>query len=77
MPEHIERPLCQQSICPKRIDKRGIVCPFCSEDDFDLPGLKGHLMWDCVVYAKTETFKRVFLCFEDEKIEMKPIKEIK
>lgn len=33
-----------------------VVCPFCLEDDFDLPGLKAHLErgW-CVVYNVVET----------------------
>ena len=28
-------------------------CPFCDEDDFDLIGLKNHLIWGCEAYANT------------------------
>ncbi len=30
------------------------TCPFCKEDDFDLPGLKNHLAWYCRVYQEVE-----------------------
>lgn len=30
-------------------------CPFCGEPDFDLVGLKGHLLFDCQVFESTET----------------------
>lgn len=30
----------------------GVVCPFCSDDDFDLSGLKGHLERWCAEYKK-------------------------
>ena len=31
-----------------------IKCPFCGEDDFDLEGLKTHLLNHCEVFDKTE-----------------------
>ena len=31
-----------------------IKCPFCQEDDFDLPGLKHHLLMYCEAYRNTE-----------------------
>lgn len=33
---------------------KGVVCPFCNEDDFDLVGLKLHLMQHCENYQATE-----------------------
>lgn len=30
-------------------------CPFCGERDFDLVGLKGHLLNTCEEFDKTET----------------------
>ena len=37
------------------------VCPFCGEDDFDLGGLKFHLVngW-CPIYELVPTFERIF-----------------
>ena len=35
--------------------KDGIVCPFCGEDDFDLIGLKAHLMAGCEEFDNTLT----------------------
>ena len=36
-------------------------CPFCGEDDFDLVGLKSHLVHgDCDEFNKTENIKRIF-----------------
>lgn len=32
-----------------------VVCPFCSEDDFDLIGLKKHLVCYCEKYAETKS----------------------
>jgi len=38
-----------------------IVCPFCREKDFDLEGLKTHLVHgDCEVYNKVKTVERLF-----------------
>ncbi len=38
-----------------------LACPFCKENDFDLPGLKSHLSHgDCAVYNDTENFERLF-----------------
>ena len=31
-----------------------VTCPFCGENDFDLPGLKAHLTWYCEAYENTE-----------------------
>jgi hypothetical protein len=38
------------------MDKIGIVCPFCGEDDFDLIGLKFHhlLAGHCDVWSELE-----------------------
>lgn len=42
-------------------EKKGVVCPFCGEDDFDFPGLKWHLTGvsilgnnNCEAYQNTE-----------------------
>lgn len=32
-----------------------ITCPFCGERDFDLVGLKGHLLSSCEKFEETET----------------------
>jgi len=32
-------------------------CPFCGEDDFDLIGLKFHLLYYCEVFEKTENIR--------------------
>lgn len=37
-----------------------LECPFCCEDDFDLVGLKGHLLHDCTGFAEIEAPTRVF-----------------
>lgn len=38
-----------------------VVCPFCGEGDFDLPGLKSHLeKGDCEPFENTERLKRLF-----------------
>ena len=38
-----------------------ITCPFCKETDFDLIGLKSHLLnGDCDVFNNIETIKRLF-----------------
>lgn len=35
---------------------RGLIeCPFCGEKDFDLVGLKSHLLNSCEVFDQTET----------------------
>ena len=35
-----------------------VKCPFCGEDDFDLPGLKGHLViFGCVVFEDLNPFE--------------------
>ena len=39
----------------KEIDSETIKCPFCSEKDFDLRGLKGHLEHgDCEPYEEID-----------------------
>lgn len=38
-----------------------IQCPFCKENDFDLIGLKGHLLYgDCEVFEAVEKSVRYF-----------------
>jgi len=37
-----------------------VVCPFCGEEDFDLIGLKSHLLNDCENFINTKFLKRVF-----------------
>jgi hypothetical protein len=32
-----------------------IECPFCGEKDFDLVGLKGHLLNSCEEFEETDT----------------------
>ena len=32
-----------------------LICPYCKETDFDLIGLKGHLLYDCTVFSETMT----------------------
>ena len=42
-------------------DDRYVICPFCKETDFDLVGLKSHLLHgDCDIFNKTEEIARVF-----------------
>jgi hypothetical protein len=36
-----------------------ILCPFCKEPDFDLIGLKSHLLKDCEQFDNTENIKRL------------------
>jgi len=33
--------------------KTGIVCPYCGDDDYDLPGLKHHLWYYCEEFMRT------------------------
>ena len=35
-------------------------CPFCGEDDFDLIGLKYHLLNYCKIFEETETMINYF-----------------
>ena len=35
-------------------EDKGISCPYCGEDDFDLLGLKHHLERYCKIYQETE-----------------------
>ena len=37
-----------------KVKKENVVCPFCSEDDFDLVGLKYHLARYCEEFNKTD-----------------------
>lgn len=38
-----------------------VDCPFCDEADFDLPGLKSHLLYgDCLSWNQTDETRRVF-----------------
>lgn len=38
-----------------------MTCPFCAEDDFDMPGLKSHLAsGDCEPYNRTQVLTRRF-----------------
>jgi hypothetical protein len=34
-----------------------LVCPYCAEPDFDLVGLKSHLLCDCEVFENTEDIR--------------------
>jgi hypothetical protein len=36
-------------------------CPFCGEDDFDLIGLKHHLLKFCDVFRETKSFEEDIL----------------
>ncbi len=46
---------CDESPCICPVD-----CPFCKDDDFDLPGLKAHFEnGDCEVYNETEDLERI------------------
>ena len=38
----------------KAKETSNIICPFCEEDNFDLIGLKIHLLNHCSIYDKTE-----------------------
>ncbi len=35
--------------------KKYTICPFCGEDDFDLIGLKYHLIYICLVFKNRES----------------------
>jgi len=35
-------------------------CPYCGVDDFDLIGLKYHLLVHCKIFEETEEIKDVF-----------------
>lgn len=37
-----------------------VVCPYCGEKDFDLVGLKNHLLAHCDKFRKTETLQNVW-----------------
>lgn len=40
-----------------------VRCPFCGEDDFDLPGLKNHLLFFCSAYDSVEQLRPpLFAC---------------
>lgn len=45
-----------EKIC-NEIIKKDISCPFCKEDDFDLRGLKHHLLYCCEPFESTERIK--------------------
>jgi len=34
-----------------------MTCPFCGEQEFDLIGLKYHLLYCCELFKKTENIK--------------------
>ena len=38
-----------------RENNTGVVCPFCGEDDFDLTGLKRHMIRYCTAYQEADT----------------------
>ena len=40
-----------------QVDRQNIVCPFCSEDGFDKPGLKDHLNVYCEIYQNVEVLR--------------------
>lgn len=40
--------------------KQDIKCSFCNEDDFDLIGLKSHLIQDCEIFENTKIVKKMF-----------------
>lgn len=44
----------------KPLYEETVSCPFCGERDFDLVGLKGHLIQDCEDFKDTESPIRVF-----------------
>jgi hypothetical protein len=45
----------------EQMDSSDVICPFCKEKDFDLIGLKGHLMQgDCEVFNRIEIRPRWF-----------------
>ncbi len=48
-----EREIYEQ--CDKENIDEHVLCPFCKEPGFDLPGLKDHLSNYCDEYNKTET----------------------
>lgn len=35
----------------EEVKKEYFICPFCKDDDFDLPGLKYHLTVHCKIYS--------------------------
>jgi len=42
-------------------DTEYITCPFCGQEDFDLPGLKYHfIQGHCEIYNETENWIRRF-----------------
>lgn len=43
------------------IEMEEVICPFCKQEDFDLVGLKSHLLHgDCEIFEKTENIERLF-----------------
>jgi len=38
----------------EKVELNDIICPFCKEGDFDLIGLKHHLIHYCESYKSTE-----------------------
>jgi hypothetical protein len=48
-------------MCGVKDFKENLPCPFCSDGDFDLIGLKSHLEHgDCEPYNQTLTVQRIF-----------------
>ena len=43
-----------------KLETTDITCPFCGDDDYDLEGLKGHLVNDCEVFQITISSLRLF-----------------
>ena len=43
-----------------KIELNNVICPFCGERDFDLIGLKHHLINYCESYFNTEEIKVIF-----------------
>lgn len=57
-PEHQCSGICQYTL---RSDGPAFVeCPFCGESDFDIVGLKAHLMQDCEKYSALKITPKLF-----------------
>lgn len=47
-----------QAAVPQAEPSSLVACPFCGEPDFDLPGLKRHVVvGDCAVFEATEALR--------------------
>jgi hypothetical protein len=43
-----------------KFDPLFLDCPYCNEEEFDLIGLKSHLINDCKEFAEIKTLSRFF-----------------